>query len=187
MKYLVILSLLVVTSCKSVGIIESSDPKDKIGDGYRMLQTGRSLPAKRLFIDANEIAQKSTDESLVATSFVALGDMYKFKDVGAQTERTYDFNKSITSYEEASKILNKLKYNQRLSMAYWGMAQAYTQENNVDKSCEYINKAARAYYEPSGGDQDKLDQKVISSVLPYFEYSKSQKYNAKCGVKDIKK
>lgn len=174
--------MLGLVSCKTVGVIESNDPKVKIRDGYQLLQTGRSLPALRLFKEAHDILKNQNDDSSKALALVALGDVYKFKDGKAQTEQTYNLNNSVTSYEEAAKILKNLKFNQRLSMAYWGIAQAYAQENNTMKSCEYMNKAAQAYYEPSGGTEDELNKSYVASALPYFEHSKSQKFNANCGT-----
>ncbi len=170
-----------MTACQSVGVIESSDPKVKIQDGYALLQSGRSIPALRLFNEAYEIVKDQSDESLKAKALVALGDVYKFKDGKSQTNSTYSLEKSVSSYEAAAKILSNLKYNQRLSMAYWGIALAYAQENNTEKSCDYINKAAKAYYEPSGGSEDELNKSYIASAIPYFEHSKSQKFKAVCG------
>lgn len=173
--------MLALVSCKSVGVIESNDPKVKIQDGYSLLQTGRSIPALRLFTEANEILKNQNDESLKAKGLVALGDVYKFKDTKAQTEATFSLEKSVASYEDAAKILSKLKYNHRLAMVYWGIAQVYAQESNANKSCEYINKAAKAYYEPSGGADDELNKNYIASAIPYFEHSKKQNFKAVCG------
>lgn len=145
------------------------------------MQTGRSIPALRLFNEAYDILKNQADESLKAQSLVALGDVYKFKDGKAQTDTTYNLDKSVASYEDAAKILSKMKYNQRLSMAYWGISQAYAQEDNISKSCEYLNKAAKAYYEPSGGANDQLNQNFVASAMPYFEFSKKQKFKASCG------
>ncbi|MDZ4661057.1 MAG: hypothetical protein SGJ18_05500 [Pseudomonadota bacterium] len=182
MKLLIVISfLLALVSCKSVGVLESNDPKIKIRDGYSLLQAGRSLPALRLFNEANDALKNQNDESLRAHALVALGDVYKFKDGKAQTEKTYSLNNSVTNYKDAAKILSKMKYNQRLSMAYWGIAQAYAQENNTNKSCEYINKAAKAYYELSGGADDELNKNDMASAITYFEHSKKQKFKASCG------
>lgn len=182
MKYL-ILSLFFLSSCQTVGVIKSGDPRVKIKDGYRLLSERRSLPAALLFNEAFEITQENSDLSMKATALVALGDVYKFKDGGAQSTSTYDFQKSISSYDEAAKILNNLKFNQRLAMAYWGMAQAYAQEKKIEKSCDYLNKAARAYYDPSGGADDQLQLSSITTVLPYFEKSKKQKFKLSCSDK----
>lgn len=173
---------MLMSSCQTVGIIESNDPKVKIRDGYQLLLNRRSMPALRLFSEAYEITKNGTDESLTAKALVALGDVYKYKDDGAQSENTYNVQKSISSYEEAANILIKLKYNQRLSMAYWGIAQAYAYEKNTSKSCNYINKAAQAYYQPSGGNEDQLNQNVVAAALPYFEFSKSKKFKADCSL-----
>ncbi|MBK8201704.1 MAG: hypothetical protein IPK68_05075 [Bdellovibrionales bacterium] len=182
MKLFIVSSfLLVLVSCMSVGVIESNDPKVKIRDGYSLLQTGRSLPALRLFNEANDILKNQEDESLKAQALVALGDVYKFKDGKSQTDTTYSLSNSVASYEDAAKILSKLKYNQRLSMVYWGIAQAYAEENNSVKSCEYINKAAKAYYEPSGLSDDQIEKDFIAPGVPFFEYSKKEKFKAVCG------
>lgn len=181
MKKIFFAFLLVVTSCKSVGVIESNNPQSKLNDGYRMLLDRRSIPAERLFIEANEIAKAGSDDSLTAKTFVALGDVYKFQDSASQAKSTYDFQQSLQNYKEAAKYLIKLKYNQRLSMAYWGIAQAYQQEKDSANTCVYINKAAQAYYAPSGGDNDKINQNNITSLIPYYEHSKASEFKAKCG------
>jgi tetratricopeptide (TPR) repeat protein len=185
-KLILISSLFIIVSCKSVGIIESNDPNIKIKDGYMLLQCGRSIPALRLFNEANEIVKNQNDDSLKAKALVALGDVYKFKDAKSQTTTTYNLANSVANYQAAAKILSDMKYNQRLSIVYWGIAQVYAQEKETQKSCEYINKAAKAYYDPSGGANDQLDKNYIASAIPYFEHSKKQNFKAACGASDHK-
>jgi hypothetical protein len=65
-------------------------------------------------------------------------------------------------------------------MVYWGLSQAYEIQNDLIKSCDYFNKAAKSYYGLSGGTDDQLNQNVISNLKPAFEYSKAKRFNASC-------
>lgn len=177
------LLLLGIVSCQSVGVIESSDPRTKINDGYRMLNDNRTIPALRLFNEANEIINQGSDELLKAQSFLALGDVYKFKGAGSSSEVTYSFQKAVDSYQAAALIFLKLKLNQKLSITFWGLAQTYAQEKNNEKTCEFINKAAKAYYDPSGSETDRAEPSVLSKVIAYFQDSKSKNFKTVCGSK----
>lgn len=169
-----------LSSCQTVGVIESNNPRQKLADGYAMLQNKRSIPALRLFQEANEIAYQGSDDSLKAQTQTALGDAYKFKDAGSQTKITYSMSKAISSYKAATVLLQKLKYNHRLSMAYIGLYYAYIQEKDVKSGCENLNKAAKAYYDGSAGDDDMITQDFITPLKPVFVASKSQNFKMNC-------
>jgi tetratricopeptide (TPR) repeat protein len=168
LRWIVVLSALLLNGCAGVGIVATSDPLGKLNDAEELfMRQDRPLPAERLIREAIAIYQERNDPHGLGNAHREYGDLLRSPAI-AKWEKVYRRDgfqdKSITfdnRFAKASGFYRQaLAYYQRaeqqhreagrydaLTNVYFNMAWSNYMLDERDKACGYYDQSLAAHNE----------------------------------------
>ena len=141
-----LMMLLFLSGCSAFGVVATNDPKEKINQAYYLLDSGRPLPAKKLFEEVIKIGEEKKDMGLVARGFDGLGDLYKVPvQYGVQKQNLTDYEKSASNYMLAAETHTKLGYTKKAAMSLFGGGWSAYKSGDINKSCNLFAQSAKSF------------------------------------------
>lgn len=154
MKRLVALAvLLILTGCAGVGLVATSDPKEKLRQADYLMMNDRPALAELTIRDAMAIFREKNDELGMADAYHAYGNLYKGESYHGKwasffkKEGTYDstFMKSIDNFNKAMALFEKHSDESGVIKCLVGIGNAYGLRNEEEKECSFYNQALLRY------------------------------------------
>ncbi|TDP01865.1 hypothetical protein [Marinomonas balearica] len=147
MKYFLLLFILFSVGCATRPIPETSNPKKKIENAYRLRDRGQPIKAETLIGEALAIFKKRDSRSGVAGAYIAFGDLYKSKsyqgaiDTLENVHELKSYQDSANYYQKASDVYYEEGNTFMASWALMGMGDAYYSADNLEQACESYDMA----------------------------------------------
>jgi tetratricopeptide (TPR) repeat protein len=143
-----LLSALLLSGCAAALVPYTSDPYKKIEYAYSLWRDQRPQPAERLGKEALADFEKDNDIFGQAEAHHFLGNFYKsreYKNVNFFPSYDPTSKTSINHFEKATVLYKQEKDMWGASKAIFSMANAYSIDKNLEKSCELLNESLRTY------------------------------------------
>lgn len=145
--------LLLLTGCAGVGLVATSDPKEKLQQADYLMMQDRPALAELTIKDAMRIFQEKGDELGMADAYHAYGNLYKDDSYHGKwaaffkKEGTYDgtYMKSIENFNKAMVLFQKHSEESGVVKCLLGIGNAYGLRNEKAKSCEYYRQSLSRY------------------------------------------
>ncbi|ADZ93055.1 hypothetical protein [Marinomonas mediterranea] len=147
MKYLLLFFIIFSVGCATGPIPETSNPKKKIENAYRLRDRGEPLKAEALIGEALAIFKTRESRSGIAGAYIAYGDLYKSKsyqgtaDAPENVQKLKTYQDSANYYQKASDVYYEYGDTFMASWALMGMGDAYYSADNLELACESYDKA----------------------------------------------
>ena len=139
MRVFILLSfILSILGCSAAGVIHSSDPYQKVNNSYAMINQGRAIPAERFAKEALQEFEENNDAFGQGEAHVVLGLLYKSPVMKIQDKSIHHFIKAIESFGSINNYAN-------LAKSKFGLANAYAQNNENKKQCEFYASSIADY------------------------------------------
>ncbi len=171
--------VLALAGCAAMGVIATSDPKQKLRDAYELFDHEyRPLPAERMIRESIEIYKNEKNDLGLAEAYRAYGFFFRSgavekwnkhykKDGFMEPLATYNnrYDKSIEYFAKSETIYKEHKRYDALTNIYLNMAFTYEFAGDKAQACEAYKKSL------SSNEQQMKDQPGSKVELP--EGSKS--------------
>ena len=161
----VLLALLATHSscaCAGIGVVETSDPAQKLRDAEALFaQKDRPLIAERLIREALSISAQQNDEFGVANAYRTYGFFFRSSSVSgswAEYYRKHGFlelsvtwgtrlDASIRFFQQAVEIYDRLSRYDASTNVYLNMGHTYALMQDREHACAAFSKALDRYRE----------------------------------------
>ncbi len=152
-KLLITIFLLLLTCCAGVGLVATSDPKEKLRQADYLMMQNRAALAELTIRDAMKIFRKNNDELGIADAYHSYGNLYKDNSYHGKwaaffkKEGTYDgtYMKSIENFNMAMVLFENHSEDSGVVKCLIGIGNAYGLRNEKEKECENYNRALSRY------------------------------------------
>ena len=166
--FVVLGSLLLVSSCAAMGVIATSDPHTKLNDAEELfISQNRPLPAERLIREAMAIYQERDDPHGLGNANREYGDLLKspavakwemvyrrdgFQDKSIEFDNRFAkasefYRRAITYYQRAEQQHRDNGAFDALTNVYYNMATSHNKLGERDQACVYYDRTLEAYNE----------------------------------------
>ena len=132
---------LVMLGCSAAGVSYTSDPMQKLADGYELMNQGRAIPAETLGKEALLSFQESGDQYGLAETHIFFGQLYKHRAYRDAAEYYTKYNeydptneKSITHTRKAIDIYVVIGNYTQAEKGKFALANAYL-KNDKNMAC----------------------------------------------------
>jgi tetratricopeptide (TPR) repeat protein len=149
-------------ACAGIGVIETSDPAQKLRDAEVLFsQKDRPLIAERLIREALSISELQNNELGVANAYRTYGFFFRSSSVSgswAEYYRKHGFlepsvawgtrlDASIRFFHQAVEIYDRLSRFDASTNVYLNMGHTYTLMQDREHACAAFSKALDTYHE----------------------------------------
>jgi tetratricopeptide (TPR) repeat protein len=166
------MTALTVSGCAAALVPDTPEPEKKVANAYFLMDQGRSIPARKLLLEALAIYEASKDDVSIAQTRTALGDLYK--DGRAQGDfKLPDYLQAIENYRVAVGIYKKVDKPKFAALNLWAIGWSYEKIKDLKQACssymasrsEYLKSSAPKEATESFEKANFLSLAVVEHIL----------------------
>lgn len=152
-----ILLLLILSGCSALGVVETSDPYQKLAQAEQLKQTGRIGVARRLILEAAEIFEQQGDAIGLAEAYRSYGfllrmygeDVITDLDVSASTRTATNYDrrmdKSIEYFQKSLRLYKRNDQHDRIANLHYNIGVSHHFAGRLDQACFAFDTSLEAH------------------------------------------